>query len=59
MACSVQGYESQWKLGYDNLLKSGMFWEFYPTFTGVWECDKSRYMRYINNLVNNSVVENT
>lgn len=25
---------------YDKVLKSGMFWEFYPQLTGVWEEDK-------------------
>lgn len=25
---------------YDTLLKSGMFWEFYPELSGVWEEDK-------------------
>lgn len=28
------------KAEYEKLLKSGMFWEFYPKATGVWEEDK-------------------
>lgn len=28
------------KKDYDKLLKSGMFWEFYPELTGNWETDK-------------------
>ena len=32
--------ESKIKDSYDRLLKSGMFWEFYPQLTGEWEEDK-------------------
>ena len=28
------------KNAYNSLLKSGMFWEFYPNLTGVWDDDK-------------------
>ena len=28
------------KKNYDILLKSGMFWEFHPELSGVWEKDK-------------------
>ena len=28
------------KNAYNSLLKSGMFWEFYPRLTGVWEDDE-------------------
>ena len=30
----------QTKENYDKLLSSGMFWEFHPDWTGVWEKDK-------------------
>ena len=30
---------------YDLLLKSGMFWEFYPDLTGDWEKDKSKFFK--------------
>lgn len=26
---------------YDRLLASGMFWEFYPELSGIWDKDKS------------------
>lgn len=29
------------KRSYDNLLKSGMFWELYPQLTGNWDEDKA------------------
>jgi hypothetical protein len=28
---------------YRDLIKSGMFWEFYPGFSGAWEQDKTRF----------------
>ena len=28
---------------YKNLLKSGMFWEFYPSLSGEWEKDKDEW----------------
>jgi hypothetical protein len=28
------------KKAYDSLLKSGMFWEFYPQLTGNWDEDR-------------------
>ena len=31
------------KLEYDELLKSGMFWEFYPNLTGNWNTDKLQW----------------
>jgi hypothetical protein len=30
----------EYRESYDKLLASGMFWEFYPTFTGEWDKDK-------------------
>ena len=30
---------------YDLLLKSGMFWEFHPELTGVWEEDKKLILK--------------
>jgi len=35
---------------YQKLLKSGMFWEFYPDLTGVWRKDKSEWMKYFKKL---------
>ena len=32
----MDGYKEE----YDRLLKSGMFWEFHPSWTGEWEKDK-------------------
>lgn len=32
--------ENKMKETYDKVLKSGMFWEWYPQLTGVWEEDK-------------------
>lgn len=31
------------KLEYDSLLKSGMFWEFYPFLSGEWGKDKLQW----------------
>lgn len=28
---------------YDGLLKSGMFWEFYPSLSGEWDKDKEEW----------------
>ena len=30
------------KKNYDILLKSGMFWEYFPELTGNWEKDKEK-----------------
>ena len=32
--------EIKTKENYDKLLASGMFWEFHPELTGIWEVDK-------------------
>ena len=32
--------ESKAKIEYNDILNSGMFWEFYPNLTGNWESDK-------------------
>ena len=34
---------------YKNLLKSGMFFEFFPQLTGNWEDDKDEFEKIINN----------
>ena len=31
------------KPGYDNLLKTGYFFEIYPDFTGKWDVDYNEY----------------
>ena len=38
------------KKNYDSLLKSGMFWEFHPELSGVWEKDKKNH-KYERNRV--------
>ena len=40
------------KVNYMAELKSGMFWEWYPTLTGNWEEDKTEWktLKTINNL---------
>lgn len=35
---------------YLGLLKSGMFWEFYPQLIGNWERDKSEWRKIWNKL---------
>lgn len=35
---------------YDGLLKSGMFWEFYPTLTGQWVSDKMEWKKIYRKL---------
>ena len=37
----------KYKLQYDALLKSGMFWEIYPTFSGIWDKDKKEFIKSI------------
>ena len=41
-----------WKTEYDAVLKSGMFWEWFPELSGEWEKDKDKFeeelMRYRN-----------
>ena len=34
---------------YNYLLSSGMFWEFFPELTGVWEKDKELFIKFVNN----------
>jgi hypothetical protein len=31
---------------YDQLLKSGMFWVFFPTLTGTWSKDMAHFIEY-------------
>lgn len=33
------------KKEYESLLKSGMFWEFYPELTGQWDKDKNQWRK--------------
>lgn len=33
---------------YKLLLKSGMFWEFFPNFSGKWEEDKEEFIQFYN-----------
>lgn len=35
--------DKEYKSGYEKTLKSGMFWEWYPRLTGVWEQDKYEF----------------
>lgn len=35
---------------YDELLKTGMFWEFYPKFTGEWAKDKKEFSKIVRKL---------
>ncbi len=32
---------------YNLLLQSGMFWEFFPEFTGNWEKDQEEFTKFI------------
>jgi hypothetical protein len=34
-----------YKAEYQSLLKSGMFWEFFPELTGEWEKDKAAFIK--------------
>ena len=36
---------------YCDVLKSGMFWEFYPSLSGVWENDREEFMAEYEKLV--------
>ena len=38
------------KQEYESLLKSGMFWEFYPELTGEWDKDKIQWKKIYNQL---------
>jgi hypothetical protein len=33
---------------YKSILKSGMFWEFFPEYKGSWEKDKEQFMEFKN-----------
>lgn len=36
---------------YEGVLKSGMFWEWYPDLTGNWEQDKKKWVNYYSDLL--------
>jgi hypothetical protein len=36
----VSSWMDEYKEAYDYLRTSGMFWEFHPTWTGIWDNDK-------------------
>ena len=38
------------KREYERLLKSGMFWEFYPQLTGIWRKDKKEWSKTFKKL---------
>lgn len=42
--------ESKAKIEYDALYKSGIFFEFYPTYCGIWEYDKKVWIEEYKNL---------
>ena len=39
---------------YKTLLLSGMFWEFFPQFTGNWEKDKDEFIKFYLERLENS-----
>lgn len=41
------------KVEYDKLLKSGMFWEFYPELTGDYDKDKLEWKKIFKTLKRN------
>lgn len=41
------------KKDYEDLLKSGMFWEFHPELSGEWEKDKDEFVKYHKELKDN------
>jgi len=40
----------KYKTEYDQLLSSGMFWEFYPELSGQWEADKKEFVKQVKKL---------
>lgn len=43
------------KSEYDALLKSGMFFEFHPNLTGLWEKDKAEWGKIYRKLKKNRI----
>ena len=48
-------YEEDWmdkeyKSGYEATVTSGMFWEWYPNLTGVWEQDKEAFVQELKQI---------
>ncbi len=42
--------KAEWE--YNQLLKSGMFWEFYPNLSGEWEQDEEQWLEIYEELTN-------
>ena len=42
--------DKEYKDGYERTLKSGMFWEWYPNLTGVWEKDKEAFVHELKQI---------
>lgn len=42
---------------YDKLLKSGMFWEFYPEMTGIYEIDSKDWFKEIKKIEKNKIIK--
>jgi len=38
---------TNYKSEYQQLLKSGMFWEFYPELSGEWTKDKNEFIKQL------------
>lgn len=36
---------ANYKIIYQSILKSGMFWEYFPEFSGVWDEDKKEWVK--------------
>lgn len=49
--------EMECKKEYEELLKSGMAWEFHPWLTGIWKEDKEQFINELCNKVQ-SIVKN-
>lgn len=45
----IYDYDMSYKLNYDKLLSSGMFFEFHPELTGDWNKDKETWYEIQNN----------
>ena len=50
--------ENKIKLEYQILLQSGMFWEFFPSFSGNWEDDEKEFTEFYNGIKNKGYKEN-
>lgn len=46
------------KLYYENLISSGMAWEFHPWLTGNWNEDKERFINEVMSKFKNVYTEN-